>query len=209
MTILLQAAASSLHSLDFDFPGLNQYPTILTPSPDRFSSLKSEQQKPRDSHDSKPKVSFRLFFVIQRLKMVQPTTPKRRKSVSIATIVGIAICVFFVGREAFEGGWVDFNNYEALDTRNSQNSDGGYSNPTAQEVSFYEVGLATSTDKVAAPGRLPGCLENDATCTRPSCVREECRPWGHYYHTMYQQKFGKMTLPGTEPFQFLEIGFVS
>ena len=81
--------------------------------------------------------------------------------------------------------------------------------PKAQEVSFYEVGLTTGTEKVTAPGRLPGCLKNDASCIRPSCEREECRPWGHYYHTMYQQKFGNMTVPGTEPFQFLEIGFVS
>ena len=127
------------------------------------------------------------------------------------------LCVFVVAREAFEGGWIDLTNYEALEGNAAEtreltdvgHNNVGHNNPEAEEVSFYDVGLTTLTDKVTAPGRLPGCLKNDATCTRPSCEREECRPWGHYYHTMYQQKFGKMTPPGTEPFQFLEIGFVS
>jgi hypothetical protein len=78
-----------------------------------------------------------------------------------------------------------------------------------REKSFYEVGVPTNTDKVAGSRNLPACLANDEKCIRPGCVREECRPWGHWYHTMYQQRLGKYTLPDTEPFQFLEIGFVS
>jgi hypothetical protein len=78
-----------------------------------------------------------------------------------------------------------------------------------QEKSFLEVAIPTETDKVAGQMQLPACLDNNATCTRPGCVREECRPWGHWYHTMYQQRLGRYSLPGTEPFQFLEIGFVS
>jgi hypothetical protein len=38
-------------------------------------------------------------------------------------------------------------------------------------------------------------------------VQKECRPWGHWYHTLYQQRLGKYSLEETEPFQFLEIGF--
>jgi hypothetical protein len=80
--------------------------------------------------------------------------------------------------------------------------------PTA-EKSFLEIGLRTGTDKVEAVKQLDRCLKDDNVCVRPSCVREECRPWGHYYHTMYQSRFGKYTLPSTDRFQFLEIGYVS
>ena len=78
-----------------------------------------------------------------------------------------------------------------------------------KEKSFLDAARKTGTDKVKGLAYLPDCLKDDSTCTRPSCEREKCRPWGHFYHTMYQSKFGKYTLPGTEPFQLLEIGFVS
>ena len=74
------------------------------------------------------------------------------------------------------------------------------------EKSFLKLGQQTSTDKVAALTRLPDCLET-GICTRPNCTREECRPWGHFYHTLYQQRMGKYSLESIEPFQFLEIGF--
>jgi hypothetical protein len=73
--------------------------------------------------------------------------------------------------------------------------------------SFLEAGRATGTDKVKGPLYLPECLEDDAKCTRPSCQRETCRPWGHFYHTLYQQKLEKFAGPNAEPFQLLEIGF--
>jgi hypothetical protein len=79
----------------------------------------------------------------------------------------------------------------------------------AEEKSFYDIAKNAGTDKVAAVQKLPLCLADDSKCTRPSCEREKCRPWGHFYHTMYQSRLGKYTLPGTEPFQFLEIGYVS
>ena len=78
-----------------------------------------------------------------------------------------------------------------------------------EEKSFLEIGLQTGTDKVEAVKHLERCLKEDNFCVRPSCVRETCRPWGHFYHTMYQSRFGKFTLPDTKPFQFLEIGYVS
>ena len=47
--------------------------------------------------------------------------------------------------------------------------------PKEGERDFYKIGLSTSTDKVQAPTKLPGCLKNDALCTRPNCKRPECR----------------------------------
>lgn len=79
--------------------------------------------------------------------------------------------------------------------------------PKDGERNFYEIGLTTSTDKVTAPKRLPECLKNDASCTRPGCVRPECRPWGHHYDTIYQQRMGPYSRDDVDPFQFLEIGF--
>lgn len=79
--------------------------------------------------------------------------------------------------------------------------------PRPGERNFYEIGQRSGTDKVQAPTRLPGCLKNDAFCTRPNCVRPECRPWGHHYDTIYQQRLGPYSRDDIEPFQFLEVGF--
>ena len=51
------------------------------------------------------------------------------------------------------------------------------------ELNFYDLGVSTHTDKVAAVTLLQDCLKN-GNCTRPGCVRPECRPWGHHYDTM-------------------------
>ncbi len=79
--------------------------------------------------------------------------------------------------------------------------------PREGERNFYKIGKTHGTDKVTAPGALPGCIRNDASCTRPSCVRPECRPWGHHYDTIYQQRLGPFSRDDVDPFQFLEIGF--
>lgn len=76
-----------------------------------------------------------------------------------------------------------------------------------QEPSFFELARTTGTDKVKGVAYLPSCLEDDSTCTRPSCEREKCRPWGHFYHTMYQQQLSKFLDPNGR-FQLLEIGYV-
>eukprot|EP00970_Alexandrium_tamarense_P002759 scaffold387_cov195-Alexandrium_tamarense.AAC.39 len=90
----------------------------------------------------------------------------------------------------------------------STNDKGFYfTHPKEGERDFYAIGKRTGTDKVTVPDKLPGCLQNDASCTRPSCVREECRPWGHHYDTIYQQRLGPYSKDNVEPFQFLEIGF--
>jgi hypothetical protein len=82
-----------------------------------------------------------------------------------------------------------------------------YVNPRQGERDFFAIGETYQTDKVAAPGRLAGCIENDDICTRPSCVRPECRPWGHHYDTLYQQRLGPFSRDDVAPFQFLEVGF--
>ena len=79
--------------------------------------------------------------------------------------------------------------------------------PKEGERDFYRIGKQTGTDKVTVPEKLPGCLKNDASCTRPSCVRPDCRPWGHHYDTIYQQRLGPCSRDDIEPFQFLEVGF--
>ncbi len=76
-----------------------------------------------------------------------------------------------------------------------------------QEPSFYELARETGTDKVKGVSYLPACLADDSTCTRPSCQREKCRPWGHFYHSMYQQQLSKFLDPN-DSFQLLEIGYV-
>lgn len=73
--------------------------------------------------------------------------------------------------------------------------------------SFYDIGSKMKTDKVQALQTLPKCLEDPKSCTRPGCVNERCRSWGHYYHTMYQNRLAPYSIDGQDPFQFLEIGF--
>ena len=79
--------------------------------------------------------------------------------------------------------------------------------PKPGERNFFEIGQRTGTDKVDAPRRLPPCLQHNASCTRPGCVRPECRPWGHHYDTLYQTRLGPYSRDDVEPFQFLEVGF--
>ncbi len=77
-----------------------------------------------------------------------------------------------------------------------------------QEPSFFKLAEQTGTDKIKGIKYLPSCLADDSTCTRPSCEREKCRPWGHFYQTMYQQKLTKFLDPN-DSFQLMEIGYVS
>jgi hypothetical protein len=71
---------------------------------------------------------------------------------------------------------------------------------------FKEIGFQTGTDKVAGEIHLEDCLQT-GNCGAKECERKECRPYGHWYQTMYQQWISKYALPTTEPFQFLEIGY--
>jgi len=78
---------------------------------------------------------------------------------------------------------------------------------TTVGVDFKEIATATGTDKVAGYQFLPSCLDNRESCTRPKCEREVCRPWGHFYDTMYTKYLEKYTIPNSPPIQFLEIGY--
>ena len=77
----------------------------------------------------------------------------------------------------------------------------------SQERDFYKIAEKMHTDKVAANYNLPGCLKNSSSCFRKGCIRKECQPWGHFYNTIYQKRFGQYSTDNVEPFQFLEIGF--
>ena len=76
-----------------------------------------------------------------------------------------------------------------------------------KELDFYSIGMTTETDKVAAKSFLEACLNDDSQCARGGCQRVKCRPWGHYYQTIYQSRLGKYSKMSADPFQFLEIGF--
>lgn len=62
------------------------------------------------------------------------------------------------------------------------------------------------TDKVAGAINLDRCMGDPNVCQQNSANRM-CRPWGHFYHTMYNRWLGPMSTQETEPFQFLEIGY--
>mmetsp|Transcript_23065 Transcript_23065/g.26700 ORF Transcript_23065/g.26700 Transcript_23065/m.26700 type:complete len:349 (-) Transcript_23065:309-1355(-) len=81
-----------------------------------------------------------------------------------------------------------------------------------QEKDFLQIAKPTGTDKVAGRHYAPDCILNRTKCTFPTFERAECRPWGHYYDTIYQQYLGKYSLPTTnastnQHIQFLEIGY--
>lgn len=75
------------------------------------------------------------------------------------------------------------------------------------ERDFLSIGGKLHTDKVAANDLLEQCLETGQACVRPKSKNPRCRPWGHFYNTLYQSRLGAYSTNHTEPFQFLEIGF--
>jgi len=78
----------------------------------------------------------------------------------------------------------------------------------SEPQNFKEVALKTNTDKVAGYRKLPECLQKGGkSCTRPDCEREKCRPWGHFYDTIYDRWLGKYSTVDAPPIQFLEIGY--
>lgn len=87
------------------------------------------------------------------------------------------------------------------------NDDNNNKSDEEEQRSFKDIGLMRGTDKVAGHASLPRCLEDNKTCTRGGCAREECRPWGHFYDSLYQSRLGRYSRNDTAPFQFLEIGY--
>ncbi len=90
---------------------------------------------------------------------------------------------------------------------NEENFASSSSPPTSTEKDFKEIARKTGTDKVAGYTSLPGCLKDRETCTRKECEREVCRPWGHFYDTLYNRWLKKYSSDEAEEIQFLEIGF--
>jgi hypothetical protein len=78
-----------------------------------------------------------------------------------------------------------------------------------KEKDFKSIATKTGTDKVVGYALLPECISDTSGkhCAFPNAEREECRPWGHFYDTIYNRYLGKYTLESSKPIQFLEIGF--
>jgi len=78
---------------------------------------------------------------------------------------------------------------------------------SAAQKDFLEIATSTGTDKVEAYKQLPTCLNDNNKCVRGDAVRETCRPWGHFYDTLYNRWLGKYSSDDADPIQFLEIGY--
>lgn len=74
---------------------------------------------------------------------------------------------------------------------------------------FLAIAKKTGTDKVEGHANLQKCVEHGDTCLKPKFVREKCRPWGHFYDTLYQRWLEPFSRDDAAKFQFLEIGFYS
>lgn len=74
---------------------------------------------------------------------------------------------------------------------------------------FLEIAKKTNTDKVAGHDQLPRCLKNNDSCPKmlKNSEREVCRPWGHFYDTIYNRWLKDYSKDDSDPIQFLEIGF--
>mmetsp|Transcript_16358 Transcript_16358/g.23863 ORF Transcript_16358/g.23863 Transcript_16358/m.23863 type:complete len:369 (+) Transcript_16358:92-1198(+) len=92
-----------------------------------------------------------------------------------------------------------------------QKRDKEASSPPAPERDFFEIAQKTGTDKVEAHIHLPLCLKDPANSCLGNSLgtsdREACRPWGHFYDTIYNRWLKKYSTDNAEPAQFLEIGF--
>lgn len=76
------------------------------------------------------------------------------------------------------------------------------------ERHFKDIATETGTDKVAGNYNLAKCLQDREQCGgSKSDQREECRPFGHFYDTIYDRWLKQYSTDDADPFQFLEIGF--
>lgn len=81
------------------------------------------------------------------------------------------------------------------------------SSSSSQERDFLAIATTTNTDKVEGHKNLKTCLEIGRPCVKTQFERDTCRPWGHFYDSLYQRWLGPLSTDDAEPFQFLEIGF--
>ena len=49
--------------------------------------------------------------------------------------------------------------------------------PTSKdkELSFFDIGISTGTDKVLGEKNLPLCLKDDKDCGQPQMIKDECK----------------------------------
>lgn len=78
---------------------------------------------------------------------------------------------------------------------------------TPPHPAFFDVAEKTGTDKVLGYKNLQSCLNETKGCSFPQDQRETCRPWGHFYDTIYDRWLAPYSKKDAGPFQFLEIGF--
>ena len=71
---------------------------------------------------------------------------------------------------------------------------------------FKEIGFKAGTDKIAGHARLPECLEDETKCIHAAHENPVCKPWGHFYDTIYERWLAPYTSTNN-PMQFLEIGY--
>jgi hypothetical protein len=144
--------------------------------------------------------------------------------IALITISILCITITFHNNNN-NGGDSSYDNYtnnflavlESSSSSSSSSSASNYNIPQNQrsiesiieekEKDFKLIATATGTDKVAGYTVLPVCIKDSTKCTRPNCDRAECRPWGHFYDTIYNKYLGKYTLSTSAPIQFLEIGY--
>ena len=129
-------------------------------------------------------------------------------------VVIAVLCViwinFFQAQDLYVSNFSTTNNKiekEALQPLSSSSSLETTTTPLIAKLpSFLEIAKATGTDKVEAHQNLAPCLNRGSPCVYPDDKREVCRPWGHFYDTIYQRWLAPY-LENKKPVQFLEVGF--
>ena len=53
--------------------------------------------------------------------------------------------------------------------------------------SFRAIGKRTGTDKIQGYDNFESCIQKGKVCIYPDAERETCRPWGHFYDTIYER----------------------
>lgn len=80
-----------------------------------------------------------------------------------------------------------------------------------QERNFYDIAVKYGNDKASGPKALEHCHDSKehilCPVKRQDAVNPNCRIVGHFYHNLYQQWLGPMSLDSIDPFLLLEIGF--
>ena len=141
-----------------------------------------------------------LFLRYATMTKVKGKTPQRTSILKLIFPIAALFILYLQGEKLFQTSTEKSSLSLGVETSHDTVT-------SSFERDFYEIAQKTGTDKVAGHHKLPLCLKNRDNCTRKGCEREACRPWGHFYDTIYN-KWGKQySTDDAEPFQFLEVGF--